>query len=173
MRPGVTDKRPRPICTILIEERRSTMNDVTNVALAESWRRLWNGDLGQLDAIVADTFVAHAAMLGGTGEDTLRGRAALGQWIERMHAVMTGLTFGIEVGPITNADYLVVRWRARATYRGGLPGASAAAIGREVNFTGIDILRAADGRIAEYWVNSDTLLLVQQLGVEAMSVATE
>ena len=96
MRPGVTDKRPRPICTILIEERRSTMNDVTNVALAESWRRLWNGDLGQLDAIVADTFVAHAAMLGGTGEDTLRGRAALGQWIERMHAVMTGLTFGIE-----------------------------------------------------------------------------
>lgn len=149
------------------------MTDATNVALAEPWRQLWNGDLGQLDAIIADNFVAHAVLMGGTGSDTLRGRAALGQWIGGMHAVMTGLAFSIEVGPITDADYLVVRWRARGTYRGGLPGATATAIGREVNFTGSDILRVANGQMAEYWVNSDTLLLMQQLGVEAVSGAME
>ena len=86
-----------------------------------------------------------------------------------MHTVMTGLNFRIEVGPITNADYLVVRWRARGTYCGGLPAAPSAAIGRDVNFTGTDILRVTDGRVAEYWVNSDTLVLMEQLGAAFMS----
>lgn len=148
------------------------MTNISNAAFAEPWRQLWNGDLAQLDAIVAEDFIAHAALMGGTGEGTLHGRAALGQWIGGLHAVMTGLVFSIEVGPVTDADHLVVRWRARGTYRGGFPGASNAAIGREVNFTGTDILRAADGRIAEYWVNSDTLLLMQQLGVEGVSGTT-
>ncbi len=148
------------------------MTDTRNAAFAEPWRQLWNGDLAQLDAIVAENFVAHAALMGGTGEGTLRGRAALGQWIGGLHAVMTGLVFSIEVGPVTDADHLVVRWRARGTYRGGLPGASDAAIGREVDFTGTDILRVADGRIAEYWVNSDTLLLMQQLGIRAVPGTT-
>ena len=144
------------------------MTNLANAAFAEPWRRLWNGDLGQLDTLIAEDFVAHAALTGGTGDDTLRGRAALGQWIGGLHAMMTGLHSGVEVGPVTDADYLVIRWRARGTYRGGLPGASAAAIGREVSFTGTDILRVADGRLAEYWVNSDTLLLMQQLGVQAV-----
>ena len=145
------------------------MTDISNAALAEPWRQLWNGNLAQLDAIVAEDFVAHAALMGGTGDDMLRGRAALGQWIGGMHAVMAGLVFNVEVGPITNADHLVVRWRARGTYRGGLPGASDAAIGREVNFTGTDVLRVADGLLTEYWVNSDTLLLMQQLGIQTVS----
>ena len=147
------------------------MTDARNAAFAEPWRQLWSGDLAQLDTIVAENFVAHAALV-GMGEGALRGRAALGQWIGGLHAAMTGLVFGIEVGPVTDANNLVIRWRARGTYRGGFPGASDAAIGREVNFTGTDILRVANGRIAEYWVNSDTLLLMQQLGVQAVSGGT-
>ncbi len=140
----------------------------SNTAFAEPWRQLWNGDLAQFDAIVAEEFVAHAALMGRTGEGALHGRAALGQWIGGLHAVMNGLVFSIEVGPITNADHLVVRWRAQGTYQNGLPGVPDAATGREVNFTGTDILRVSGGRIAEYWVNSDTLLLMQQLGVQAV-----
>ena len=55
------------------------MADISNTALAEAWRQLWNGDLEQLDTIVAEGFVTHAALKGGMGDDTLRGRAALGQ----------------------------------------------------------------------------------------------
>ena len=102
---------------------------ISNAALAEPWRQLWNGDFTQLEAIIAEDFIAHATLMGGTGDDTLRGRAALGQWIAGMDAVMTGLAFSLEVGPITDADYLVIRWRARGTYGGGLPGASDTAIG--------------------------------------------
>jgi SnoaL-like polyketide cyclase len=60
---------------------------------------------------------------------------------------------------------MVVRWRARGTYRGGFPGASPEAAGREVTFTGTDTLRIADGMLAEYWANADSLLFFQQLGV--------
>lgn len=54
-----------------------------------------------------------------------------------------------------------MRWKARGTYRGGFPGA----VGREVSFTGTDILRIADGKFAEYWGDADSLLFIQQLGV--------
>ena len=144
-----------------------------NAALAEPWRRLWNGDLGQLDAIVAEDFVTHAALMAGTGDDILRGRGALGEWIRGMHAMMASLLFTVEVGPITNADHLVIRWRVRGTYRGGLPGAPDTAIGREISFTGTDILRVVEGMLAEYWVNSDTLLLMQQLGIGAAAPSAQ
>ena len=139
--------------------------------LAESWRRLWNGDLALLDAIVAQDITVHASLLGGSGDDTLRGRAALGRSIGDTHAVIDGLAFTYEVGPIEGRDHVVVRWRARGTYRGGLPGIADAAGGREVDFTGTDILRVAGGLLAEYWVNSDTLRLAQQLGAQASSRA--
>ena len=60
---------------------------------------------------------------------------------------------------------MVVRWKARGTYRGGFPGASPEAVGREIVFTGTDTLRIADGKLAEYWANADSLLFIQQLGV--------
>jgi hypothetical protein len=34
-----------------------------------------------------------------------------------------------------------------------------------VTFHGTDTLRIADGRLAEYWANADSLSLMQQLGV--------
>ncbi len=67
------------------------MTDTRNAAFAEPWRQLWNGDLAQLDAIVAENFVAHAA-LAGMGEGALRGRAALGQWIGPLAASVRRFT---------------------------------------------------------------------------------
>ena len=43
------------------------------------------------------------------------------------------------------------------------PGAGAAP-GTVVSFGGIDILRVADGLVAEYWLNDDLLSLMQQIG---------
>jgi SnoaL-like polyketide cyclase len=110
-------------------------------------------------------FIAYAAAITGTGPDQIRGREAPKGWISGIHAVLPDLSFVIEVGPITDDEHLVVRWKAQGTYRGGFPGAPNEAIGRHVSFTGTDILRTADGKLAEYWANTDSLLFFQQLGI--------
>jgi SnoaL-like polyketide cyclase len=136
-----------------------------NAALADPWKDLWNGDLGVTDQIIAEDFVAHAAPITGTGGDEIRGREALNGWVSGIHAVLSDLTFVIDVGPIADDQHLVVRWKARGTYTGGFPGAAEDAIGRVITFTGTDTLRLVDGKLAEYWANADSPLFVQQLGV--------
>ena len=143
-----------------------------NAALAEPWKELWNNDLSLTEKIIAPDFVAHAAPLTGSGGDEIHGREALNQWVGGIHSVLGDLTFGIQVGPIATEEYLVVRWQARGTYRGGFPGASEEAIGKEVAFTGTDTLRVEDGRLAEYRANADSLLFVQQLGVRELPTGT-
>jgi predicted ester cyclase len=141
------------------------MSNPANAALAGPWKDLWNGDLSLIDKIIAEDFIAYAAPITGTGPDEIRGREALKGWISGIHAILPDLTFVIEVGPITDDEHLVVRWKAQGTYHGGFPGAPAETIGRHVSFTGTDILRIADGKLAEYWANTDSLLFFQQLGV--------
>jgi predicted ester cyclase len=146
------------------------MDNTPNAALAEPWKELWNGDLTVTDKIIAEDFVAHAAPLTGTGSDLIRGREALNGWVSGIHAILPDLSFEIEVGPIADDDHMVVRWKARGTYGGGFPGASPDAVGREITFTGTDTLRIADGKLAEYWANADSLLFFQQLGIREVPV---
>jgi len=141
------------------------MTNSANAALAGPWKDLWNGDLSVTDKIIAEDFVAHAAPITGTGPDEIRGRDALNAWVGGIHALLADLNFAIEVGPITDEEHMVVRWKARGTYRGGFPGASPEAVGREVTFTGTDTLRIDGGMLAEYWANADSLLFFQQLGI--------
>ena len=68
-----------------------------------------------------------------------------------------------ELGPVVEGDLVAARWAGRGRYRGGMPGATAAA-GTPVAFGGIDLLRAHGDRFAEYWVSSDGLALMGQLG---------
>jgi len=144
------------------------MSITANAALAEPWRLLWNGDLSYTDKIIAEDFVAHAAPLTGYGSDEVRGRDGLNAWVEGINALLPDLDFTIEIGPLTDGDFLVVRWRARGTYAGGFPGTTPEAIGRKVTFTGTDTLRIVDGMLAEYWANADSLLFYQQLGIKAV-----
>jgi predicted ester cyclase len=147
------------------------MSNATNAALANPWKDLWNGELGLADQIIAEDFVAHAAPLTGSGPDQIHGREAHKQWIGGIHSVLPDLAFVIEVGPITDDEHLVVRWKAHGTYAGGFPGAPAEAAGRELTFTGTDTLRVAGGQLAEYWANADSLLFFQQLGVREVPAA--
>ena len=137
------------------------MSNAANAALAEPWKDLWNGDLSLTDTIIAEDFTGHLPPLSGTGPDEFHGRQPLNDWISGIHALLPDLSFVLDIGPIADEQYLVVRRKARGTYRGGFPGA----VGREVSFTGTDILRIADGKFAEYWGDADSLLFIQQLGV--------
>ena len=141
------------------------MSSSANAALVGPWKDLWNGDLSVTDKIIAEDFVAHAAPITGTGPDEIRGRDALNAWVSGIHAILPDLTFAIDVGPITDDEHLVVRWKAAGTYGSGFPGAAPDATSRKITFTGTDTLRIADGKLAEYWANADSLLFFQQLGV--------
>jgi NmrA-like family len=115
------------------------MSNAANAALAEPWKDLWNGDLSVTEKIIAEDFVAHAAPLTGTETDQIRGRQALNGWVSGIHAVLADLAFVIEVGPITDEEHMVVRWKARRTYRGGFPGASPEAADRGRLPAGVEV----------------------------------
>jgi hypothetical protein len=124
---------------------------------------LWNGDLSVATELVTGDFVIHQARAGGAGSEERRGPQAVVRLVRDGHAPFDGLTFEIEVGPVVEGDLVAARWAGRGRYRGGMPGATAAA-GTPVGFGGIDLLRARGDRFAEYWVSSDGLALMDQLG---------
>ena len=134
--------------------------------LTRSWLELWNGDYDQAGDLVVDDFRVHAALMGGDDGGSVSGRAGLVGWIGQIRAVFSELAFSVQVGPIAQDDHLAIRWIADGTYGGGYPGA-AAPVGALVSFTGTDLLRISEGRLAEYWVNSDMHVLFAQLRVSA------
>lgn len=64
---------------------------------------------------------------------------------------------------IAEGDRVTGRFTAHGTHQGELMGIPAT--GKEVNVTGIYILRLADGKIVERWEEADMMGLMQQLGV--------
>lgn len=63
---------------------------------------------------------------------------------------------------IAEGDKVVTRWTARGTHQGeamGLPPT-----GNEVSWTGVNIIRVVNGKLAEDWEELDLLGLMQQLG---------
>lgn len=137
---------------------------MSTLQLVDGWLRLWNGDLDRAGALVTPDFRVHAAMMDGGDGSAVSGPAGLAGWISQFRAAFPDLVFAIEVGPIVQDDLLALRWSAKGVYAGGFPGA-AAEPGTPVGLTGTDTLRVADGRFAEYWVNSDIHVLLTQLKV--------
>lgn len=121
------------------------MND-----LLRTWFDFWNGDLAQAEHIVREDFVWHVAPLTGGPSQDHTGRDALVEWVRGSHEAMPGLRFTVEVGPISQDPFHVVRRLAEAG---------------QISFHGTDVLRVEDGRIAEYWLNADGLWAAQQLGI--------
>ncbi len=86
--------------------------------------------------------------------------------VEAFRTAFPDIHFTIE-NLITEDDKVVTRWTAHGTHQGQLQGLPPT--GKRIQFTGIDIYRIADGRIAEVWISSDTLGLMQQLGAVPQS----
>ncbi len=112
------------------------MSSQTNKELWQSWNELWNGNLSLADAIIAPNFVAHFAPVGNSlGE--VRGPDGLKQWIGGTVGAFNDYSFTTTVGPIVDEDNVAGRWLFRATYQGGMPGASPTAVGKHVEYAGI------------------------------------
>jgi len=138
-----------------------------NAALLAQWADLWGGNIALAEDLVLDDFVIHVAPLPWAADvgDVGR-REALQQWISGgVRALIPDMRFSVDVGPIADEHFMVVRWKLQGTYNGGVPGSSPDAVGRTVAFTGTDIVRIEDGKFAEYWLNADSLFFMQQIGI--------
>ncbi|MCV7416651.1 ester cyclase [Mycolicibacterium litorale] len=112
---------------------------MTHKDLYEQWiNRLWAGEPVAAE-LVAEDFVGH-----WPGRE-VHGPAQLQAIIDETHAMLSDLTFEIEVGPLVDGDLVAGRWVGSGTSEQG-----------PMRFTGNDILRVADGRFVEYWTGTST-----------------
>jgi len=64
---------------------------------------------------------------------------------------------------IAEGDKVTKVWTANCTHNGELMGIPAT--GKQIEVKGIEVLRIADGKVAENWVSMDNLGMMQQIGV--------
>ena len=84
------------------------------------------------------------------------------QVFSSFHTAFPDLQVDVE-DMITEGDKVVARLTVRGTHQGEFMGI--APTGNQVTFTGIDIVRIAEGKIVERWGNFDDLGMMHQLGV--------
>lgn len=64
---------------------------------------------------------------------------------------------------MADGDLVYFRWTATGTHEGAFSGIPAT--GKAIRFTGMDIVRVANGKIVEHWDEVDRFGLLRQLGV--------
>ena len=110
-------------------------------------------NLAVLDELHVPDFVFHAA------SRTIQGREPFNQFLSTLLTAFPDVHLTIE-DMIGEGDRVVIRYTYRGTHKGDLMGIPPT--GKQVAVTGISIMRVANGKILEEWINSD---LMQQIGV--------
>jgi steroid delta-isomerase-like uncharacterized protein len=119
--------------------------------------RVWNnGDLTVLAETTTPTF---RYFLGGQPS---RDRAALAHFIAMTRAAFPDWRVEIDQ-VIAGSQAAAVRWHGQVTHRGPFRGIPAT--GRRITVTGINLYTIEAGQVAEEWEQTDSLGMLQQLGV--------
>ena len=114
------------------------------------------GKLDVAEEIVANTHINHDRL------NEVQGIGGLKEVAAKYRKAFPDLHLAIE-DTISQGDKVVVRWSWSGTHKGDLAGL--APTGKKTGGTGITIFRHSDGKIAESWVNWDTLGMLEKLGV--------
>ena len=114
------------------------------------------GNLDAIDEFMPPNFVEHEPL-----PVPAAGREGVKQFFAQLRSGLPDLQMTIE-DLIAEGDRVVARFVVRGTHQGAFLGIPPT--GKSVGFTGIDIVRIANGRIVEHWGNTDTLGFLQQLG---------
>lgn len=126
------------------------MNRAEIEALLRSWMTFWQGgDLRRFDEVHAPDFVDRSS----SGRPT--DRAGFRAGIEELYRGLPD--FHADTDDIVVDEprqQAAVRWHGGGTHRGPLMGQ--APTGARLEFTGIEIVRVADGRVVERWGEMDT-----------------
>jgi steroid delta-isomerase-like uncharacterized protein len=129
----------------------------TRSLIARYVEQVWNrADLAALEALTLPTFVYY---LGG---QPARDREAFGRLIRSTHEAFPD--WRVEtLALIVEADRAAVRWSGMVTHGGPFRGIPPT--GRRISVTGINLYELSEGRIAAEWEQTDSLGMLQQLGV--------
>ena len=132
--------------------------DRNKALLRRFYEELWSqGDLKAIPELVAEDFVDHHLLPGAPP-----GREGLAALITTWRRAFPDMSETCE-DLIAEGDKVVGRFTMRGTHKGEFMGVPPT--GKRVTMSGIDILRVAGGKIAEFWYGEHLLELMQQLGV--------
>jgi steroid delta-isomerase-like uncharacterized protein len=135
------------------------MSAEQNKAIARRWGdEVWaKGDLAAVDELFAADFVC-----GGIPPGMAPDREGHKQLVTMWRAAFPEAQWVTE-DMIAEGDKVVVRWSGRGVHKGQYMGIEPT--GKVVTMTGISILRIANEKIADMWTETNTLAVMQQLGV--------
>ncbi len=120
--------------------------------------------INERDLALAPEFVAKSSIhheFGDVPERYRRGPSAMAQFLNLYLRAFSDLRVTFE-DALADRDRVVTRWRLEGTQDGPLMGIAPS--GRRVSIEGIRIDRVEDGKIAESWMQMDTLGLLEQIG---------
>jgi predicted SnoaL-like aldol condensation-catalyzing enzyme len=131
-----------------------TADLAANKALARRYHQdiFLQGNLAVADEILTPDFVWHAP----PQTTFVTGPAAVKQVATDFRSAFRHLSSTAD-DVIAEGDRVVIRWTSRGTVTGTSGDVA-------VIYTGIDIFRIANGKLAELWQNTDDYGLAQQLG---------
>lgn len=118
---------------------------------------LSDGNMAVVDEIIDPNFGLH---LPGS-QEPLRGTEGLKRAAEGFRSGFPDRRMLVE-DIICEGDKVAVRVMQQGTHKSVFQGINPT--GKQVNVTAIAIFRVADGKIAEEWLSSDRLGLLQQIG---------
>jgi steroid delta-isomerase-like uncharacterized protein len=125
--------------------------------LRRFYEELWTkGNLEVIPELVAEDFVDHHALPGAPP-----GREGLAALVTTWRTAFPDMRETVE-DLISEGDKVVGRFTMRGTHSGEFMGVPPT--GRSVAMSGIDIVRVAGGKIAEFWYGEHLLELMQQVG---------
>lgn len=119
------------------------------------------GNLDAINEIMAPDMIEHEEM----SSDMPQGREGTRQYMAMFREAFPDLHVTIE-DEVAEGDRVFMRSTWHGTHQGRLMGVDAT--GRHVEFSSMDEIRIADGKLKEHWGVTDTASLMQQLGVAAI-----
>jgi len=111
--------------------------------------------LDRYDEILTDDYVNHTRVGSIAGIDAFKG------FMQGIYAAFPDIRWEV-LDTRVDGDRIVYHYAVTATHQGetmGVPGT-----GKEIRFTGMEMNRVVDGKLAETWNYADLLSLMQQIG---------
>jgi steroid delta-isomerase-like uncharacterized protein len=130
---------------------------------ANTARRFIEDILGTGDwSAAGEVLQPDVVMYHPSAPEPVRGLEAVQGFLGMFRAGMPDLSLGVD-DVAGDGDRVAARWHANGTHTEEMFGIPPT--GRRLEIHGISFFRFADGKIAEDWVEENTLSVLQQLGV--------